>query len=377
MPKVEVEINPKVIEWAIYNSDYDMDYLLQTIEHLDKWIKGEQKPTLVQLGKFSNKIHIPFGYLLSKTPPEGALFSADCRTIKDQLIRKPSRALAETINDMEAKKLWMRDYRIFQGSEKIDFIGTFKNRKDKTDLIIEKIRKLLNLETDWALHEDSLDKAYNLLKERIENVGVLVMKDALVLGNTSRKLDIKEFRAFVLYDDYAPLIFLNGQDSKAARIFSLLHEFCHLLISDDDDILIDSKETAENCCNKVAAEFLMPEKLVLELWKGKDDVITEINTLANKLKVSSLALARLLKSLWKIGDETYEEIYETSISNFEKSKNKTISGNPYATKRSNLSTEFVKAVLVSTGEGRTLFGDAYKLLNVSNSKTFNKLTEGY
>jgi hypothetical protein len=67
-----------------------------------------------------------------------------------------------------------------------------------------------------------------------------------------------------------------------------------------------------------------------------------------------------------------------SINNFKESKKKNSEGgNPYATKRSNLSTAFAKAVLVSAAEGKTLYGDAYKLLNVSNSKTFDNLVRGY
>jgi Zn-dependent peptidase ImmA (M78 family) len=192
-------------------------------------------------------------------------------------------------------------------------------------------------------------------------------------------LDINEFRAFTLYDEYAPLIFLNGQDSKAGRIFSIIHEYCHLLINADDDIITSQKAEIESCCNKVAANFLMPGDLVLNLWNSENDIKEEIKTLADKFKVSQLAMAKRLYDYKKITYEAYKKIYDTSVKNFNISKNKKgdHGGNYYFTKKSNLSTEFVKAVLTSTKEGKTLYTDAYRLLNISKPKTFAEFSKGY
>jgi Zn-dependent peptidase ImmA (M78 family) len=122
----------------------------------------------------------------------------------------------------------------------------------------------------------------------------------------------------------------------------------------------------------------MPKELIFDLLENIDDIDSEIEIIANKFKVSPLALARRLYSLKVITLEIYEQVYENSIKNYKLSKsNKGEGGKHYATKRSNLSTEFTKAVLISAEEGKTLYSDAYKLLNVSNSKTFEELTKGY
>ena len=53
----------------------------------------------------------------------------------------------------------------------------------------------------------------NLLVAQCELAGVLVMRSGLVGNDTRRKLDADEFQGFSITDDYAPLIFINGQET--------------------------------------------------------------------------------------------------------------------------------------------------------------------
>ncbi len=77
-------------------------------------------------------------------------------------------------------------------------------------------------------------------------------------------------RAFSLYFDVLPVIVVNGADWARGRLFSLLHEYAHLLLHSEGlcDMVTDTKATTPDAqlearCNAIAASILMPRDLVL------------------------------------------------------------------------------------------------------------------
>src|SRR5690606_19286942 len=113
------------------------------------------------------------------------------------------------------------------------------------------------------------------------------------------KLDVDEFRGFVLSDPFAPAIFLNGSDAKAAQIFTLAHELAHIWIGasgiSNPDYSLAAAElvnSTERHCNRIAAEVLLPQEDFQQRWDSLADVERNVRTLATYYRVSQIVVLR-------------------------------------------------------------------------------------
>ena len=100
---------------------------------------------------------------------------------------------------------------------------------------------------------------------------IAALEEAGVLVITSNGVKVAEMRGFSLHFDVLPVIVVNGSDFARGRLFSLLHEYAHLLLHTDGlcDMAPGTPTSAdlllEVRCNAIAAAILMPRRAVLDL----------------------------------------------------------------------------------------------------------------
>lgn len=377
MKSLEVNIEVSIIDWVISqnNISNNIKELLQEVKN------NKLKITFKQLEDISKKINIPLGYFFLKQPPQENLNIIECRTIDSIELENPSRDLVDTIYEMQNIQDWMRDYLISNEFDKIDFIGSQKNQDDY-NIIANSIREKLNIKMDWFLKCKNSSDLFKKLRFLLNEVGVLVMINGIVGSNNKRKLNLNEFRAFTLIDDFAPLIFINNNDSENGKIFSLLHETVHIWLGIDsfyndrynDNINVSDKE---NMCNKVAAEILVPKQMFLKLWhsNNSNDLIETCNKLSKIFKCSKVVIARRALDNEFINQLEYDLIVKKTIEDYNlNKKNKSSGGDYYNTMLTRLDNNFIKALYCSVKEGKTQFTEAYRLTN-TNRITFDKLAE--
>jgi Zn-dependent peptidase ImmA (M78 family) len=197
----------------------------------------------------------------------------------------------------------------------------------------------------------------------------------VVGSNSHRKLDVGEFRGFALADTLAPLVFLNGSDSKSAQMFTLAHELAHLWlgasgVSDTETGHVPEQQT-ERWCNQVAAELLVPMQALRATHQPGTPIPQEIQRLAREFKVSTLvALRRLFDAgfinraaLWRHYREEQERIRSLERSG-------TSGGDFYNSLSARTSKRFARAIVSSTLEGLTPFTEAFRMLGVRKTATF-------
>jgi Zn-dependent peptidase ImmA (M78 family) len=216
-------------------------------------------------------------------------------TLEDEEPIQPSPELLDTIHAMQRRQAWMREHSIQLGHDALRYVGSLKNG-DPPEAVAQCMREVLGVREDWASEHASCTEALKYLRESMEDAGIIVVVNGVVGNNTHRKLEVSEFRGFVLVDEYAPLAFVNGSDAKAAQMFTLAHELAHVCHGSSAAFDLREVRTAddpmEQRCNKAAAEFLVPTKLMMDLWQTVEDKDKPFESVARTFKVSGIVAAR-------------------------------------------------------------------------------------
>lgn len=381
MPTVNVNIQPAIISWALSQTSEEKlgTKLVDNIKH---WLDGTKSPTFNQIEDFSKKSHIPLGYFFLQTPPIEQISLLKYRTLDSIQLTNPSRNLIDTIHDMEAVQEWMVNYRKEWNYDTISIVGSLKGITD-ISVIADTIRKDLGLNIEWYKDCGNPSEAFNKVRGLLEECGIVVMMNGIVGKNTHRALDVNEFRAFAMVNEWAPLIFINGADSAGGRLFSLFHELVHLWIG-ENDLYNDTKysangiKTIEVTCNAVAGALMVPKTVFLEKWNNNtnDDIHEKIKELARMFRCSSSVIARRALDNKKIDQNVYNMVIADAIEAYIQTKQeKSSGGDYYRVARSKLDGVFVRALCESVNSGRTSFTEAYRLTNTT-SKTFSEVASG-
>ncbi|MCX6270050.1 MAG: XRE family transcriptional regulator [Bacteroidetes bacterium] len=172
-----------------------------------------------------------------------------------------------------------------------------------------------------------LEIDFDLIKELIER------KEDTALGYYKSVIEEKFFipiiehplkssgvRAFSVFGDISVMV-LNESDPNEVKLFSLFHEFCHLLKKQDGMCTADlekdnNNRPEEKYCDEFAAFLLMPENLLRNVTK--DLPITTLKQLAEVSKifgVSKLVTIIQMKTLGEgvqkknFGRRNWEQTY--------------------------------------------------------------------
>ena len=248
------------------------------------------------------------------------------------------------------------------------FIGSYKDSTDVNE-IVQEIRKILDLSIDWAFALPTPDKAVVELAKRIENVGCYINFQSFVGNQSQRKIPVEDCRGFVLVDKKAPFIFINNNDSKNAQVFTLIHEFAHILIDFSAGVGLNFDEIdngKEDICDQVAANLLVDADTLRSMWN------IGITKLSRKFKVSGIVIARRAMDLGLLTREEFFVFYKRAKDLRPVQKKDSVGGNFYTTALHRIGYSFLVHIRNAIKSNQLLYRDAYALTGFSGN-TFNKL----
>ncbi|MGG6894204.1 ImmA/IrrE family metallo-endopeptidase [Rhizobium sp. BR 315] len=369
----EALINEKILAWAVNRADMPLDAVAKKVpvkpERLAEWLEGIERPTFRQAKSLSSVLHIPFGYLFLKEPPEEELPIPDLRTVGSDPSKRLDANFKDLLNDILFKRDWFKDYLIAYDDPKLAFVSRFSKDADP-EMVAADIRKTLYgtsgepTTANWETH-------LRMLIGKAEDAGIWVIRNGIVGSNTHRPLSVSQFRGFAISDPLVPLIFINGRDAKAAQIFTLAHELAHIWIgtSGVSNVFIGESDygvsrAIEQKCNQIAAEFLVPKDGFASRWDHESSVISNTDRLARIYKVSRIVIARRAFDLGLIDESHYKSFYAFESAGWEEAKADSESGGSFY---NNLplrnGIRFTNAVMTQAMSGRLLLKHAATLLN--------------
>jgi len=374
---MRVEVRPDLLRWARERARLEPAALADRFPRLAEWERGERRPTLKQLEAFAKATHAPVGYLFLPEPPVETVPIPDFRTLGDKQVAGPSPDLLDTLHVCQQRQEWFRNFALSLNESPLPFVGAAHVGQD-VRVIATAMRTALKFDVDARRALSSWTDALRQFIGQADALGVLVMVNGVVGSNNRRKLDPDEFRGFALADDLAPLVFINGADTKAAQMFTLAHELAHIwlgqsALSDVSPFAGETTHRAETWCNQVAAELLVPLELFAREYRREAEITGELARLARLFKVSTLVILRRVRDVGALTGEAFWQAYRAEAARL-RALAKPGGGDFYLTLAARVSKRFARALVASTLEGQTLHRDAFRLLGFSKLSTFHDLS---
>lgn len=305
-------INPELLVWARESAGYEQadaaTKLGITVERLIEWENGESHPSIAQLRKASEVFRRPLAAFFLPHPPKDFTVPRDYRRAVGTQPRKMSPQLLFGIRRVQ----FQREVAIGLAElpQQPTFLGMATLNTPIEQLALE-VRGMLGITLNQQSAWQTKYEAFNAWRAALESLGILVVQ--------VDQVDVAEFRGFSVQAAVFPIIALNAKDHPHAKIFTCLHEFGHLLLSegglcdlDEDALPVSSPDSkTEQFCNAFAGSVLVPRTNLLTQATvrgfGSRSIYPDeaIEELANTFRVSREVIVRRLMSCDLVPREFY------------------------------------------------------------------------
>lgn len=313
---IRTSINPEVLKWARETAGWTIEEISQKLGvkqvTYQKIESGEKQPTLAVLKKLSNYYKRPLSAFFLPEPPKEPPFSTSFRLLPVDA-KHISKDLRLEIRRARRQQSIANELMEELGLEIKPDVNIFST-EDDPQKIARKERKRLGIDIQQQLEWKNEYEAFRFWRNKLEDLNILAIQI---------KVPVEDARGFLLMDMDPPIIAVNSRDDVKARIFTLFHEYAHILLGISElyvpdeltgEIPLNSQALKiEKWCNNFAGEFLAPSE---ELMKGSDfqNLVKSVPLLSDKslakvsrkFKISKHAI--LLKMLYLdfIPETTYK-----------------------------------------------------------------------
>lgn len=374
---IAVSVEPSVLKWLIESSGWTREEIAKRLktstQNIEKMESGEKKPSFRQLEELSVIFKRPVATFLLSKPLLEKPKPKDYRMLLDKtnkfdkrtiLVMRHARRLQELSKELSRNV----DYETKSRIEKVRI-------SDNPETIALKFREKFKLTEEKQRKFKTSYELFNYLRDILEDQNTYLFQFSM---------PIEDARGFVFVDESPNVIVVNTKDNIEARIFSLMHEFAHILLGESVIDLPDAthtfKEDVEKWCNEFASAFLLPKDLAKVAFEENKSNLTQKETLkyfSNKYKVSKAMLLLNMLKLKYIERTDYDAILakfkKEEIKPKKKAEEGTGGGIPSEVRcLSEVGNKFVSLVANNYDRNHITYTDALNYLSIK-SKSFDKV----
>ena len=314
MATIRAHINPELLVWARERARFDEESIAARLgtsaEQYATWEAGTKKPTLKQLRRIAKAFGRPPAMFYLDSPPDEPEVLKEMRHLPSVAEGPESPDLALQVRlAVERREVAFALHRELHESP--PYLGLTLSLSDDPEEVAPSVRDVLGVSLDEQVEWSARRAALRNWRLAFERAGVLVFQ---VPG-----VPLEEMRGFAIAERPLPVIAYNSKDtSDAGRIFTLFHEFGHVLLGStsldtQSSLSSEARWQVERFCNHLAAATLVPKDDLVQiagsvrggLWAERD-----VMELARRFGVSGSMMVRRLNRFDLIASGAYEALLE-------------------------------------------------------------------
>lgn len=267
-------------------------------DRLRAWEAGEAEPTVAKLRALAKLYQRPLSVFFLPKPPTTFDAMRDFRRLPGESDHTWSRALHKVYRRALDQQSIVSELLEADGQSPevaIPLATIALSPEDAGGLARKALGVTLRAQFSWLKPEDS----FTGWMQAIETTGVYVLRTS--------EVPFEEMRGFSISTGSIPIIVVNALDWPRGQVFTLLHEFAHLMLREGGlcDLLEPASQQGQRVeawCNATAAATLMPAPEFLDnevlrppgARSWDEDVISQ---LSNRWGASREAVVRRLVTL--------------------------------------------------------------------------------
>jgi Zn-dependent peptidase ImmA (M78 family) len=325
---------------------------------LEEYARHDTEIELTDIKRIAKYFKKPWTYLLIEEE-EVLINKNDNRTYGN----KKAGLVNEMVNELENTNyiLGMSSKLFPDTKAEIYNPGVYAHNLDK---LASRVRDYLGVTLDKQFECKDDYEALRMWVEAVQAKGIYVAQ---------RAIPQDDIRAYSLREGDKAILVLSTKDRASARIFSLFHEYGHLMFKNEGICDLNQLVATEKKCNQFSAALLIPSSYLSIHTAGHrfgqsiDEDEEYIHELSAKFRVSLASMLIKLQNLGLIDNQEYSKL-ETRRKKKLSKKRKPGFADPNLTALYSVGTRYSQEIFTALGEGSIDRGDASSLLGVGEHR---------